>query len=812
MISKLYKILLILLVFFSHAVICKSQHNLIKVSGFVLDKLSFKAVSGASIIFQKSEGNQVTCLSDTLGRFETVLTTSGKYQVSISLVSYKKVIITDVNVNRDTILEPLYLEADVTDLSVVTITAKYPTIKQLFDKLIVSVANTSLTANGNVFNLLQKLPGVQVQQDGLILLKGKLVEVWIDNRPTNLTGVELKNYLNSLVSSSIDKVELISNPSVKFDAAASAIINIKTIRLKKAGFNGTVNIGMAHGEYFRTYDGLNLNYQSKKLSIYGSYSISYEKENLSYRSVRETLFGTAPGTIQIHDSTAEKRTNQQARLGLDYQLNSKSSIGFLLNAGFNKSGSNSRNFTSLFISPASIDSMIVLDSRPSARFENPSVNLYYNLSLDTVGTLIRINADYWKYSQMARANYTNYFYDPNGQQFKNPFLLRTYLPAFNEIRAIKLDLETPFRKGTIMGGIKIAASKRDNDLRWENYNDVTMAWQTDNLKTNHFIFNENIYAFYFGYEKEFKKINLQIICRAEKTVIKGVSLTNNTSFKQDYFKFFPSVALDYNISDKNQFSFSYRKSINRPVFSYLDPFNIFISQYSTLKGNPQLKPQIVHSFEISHSYKQTYFTTFTYSETIKAVSRIYQKDNNTNVLTTTYDNLDKFSNYSLDFSFSKLLKPFWFVSFNSTAFYTNVNTTTGNTKVKNNSFGFNATMFNNFSLPKSLSIDVFMIYAAPFASTVFKYKNSSFINIGFHMPVLKGKGTLNLFVSDIFKTARTNYSTRQNGINLTYNRVYDDRYGNISLNYRFGSKKLKQVRERKTGIETEKTRMKNITQ
>lgn len=792
--------------------LCKGQSDDFRITGIVLEKITFKPLANVTVEFSSNGSNKISTITDTAGKFSINLNRKGKYVVSVSSVTYKDTSIGSLDLGKETTLEPIYLEADVTDLSSVTVTAKNPTIKKLFDKLIVSVANTSLTASGNVFDLLQKLPGVQMQQDGLILLKGKIVEVWIDNRPTNLTGSELKNYLNSLNSGSIEKVELISNPSVKFDASASAIINIKTVKVKKAGFNGTVNAGVAHGEYFRTYDGINLNYQTKKLTLYGSYNISYEKENLGSRSQRTTLFNSNPGSIIIHDQTVETRNSHQARMGMDYSINKRNSIGVLLNAGFNNSRNDSKNSTFLSAIPNPVDSVIVLNTNPVNAFANPSVNLYYNASLDSLGTSLRINADYWNYKQSSSAYLANYFYDKNVMPFRTPYFLRTKLPASNEIKALKIDFEKPYKKGTITAGLKISGTKRDNDLLWEIYDSLNLVWKKDTSKTNHFIFKENVYAMYAGYEKEFNKINLQILFRAEGTTIEGVSKTNASKFNQDYFKIFPSLALDYNISEKNQLSFSYRKSINRPAYSYLDPFNIFISQYSTLKGNPKLEPQIVNSFEISHGYKQTFFTTFTFSRTNKAVSRVFVKDNSTNVLTTTFDNLGYFSNYSLDFSFSKPIKPFWFVSFNSTAFYTNVNTTINNAPVKNNSFGFNATVFSNFMLPKSMSLDVFFIYAAPFASTVFKYKASSFLNVGFHMPVLKGKGTLNLFVSDIFRTARTSYLTRQNDINLTYYRSYDDRYGNISLNYRFGSKTLKQIRERRTGIESEKTRMKNIAQ
>jgi len=775
----------------------------VKVSGYVLDSVEFKILPGASVEFYSpSTQKNYATTTDSLGRFMVNTFPAGRYKMSISSVGYVAFTNNEIELHGDSNLVASYLVKEAGSMEGITVTSKRPTFVRSFDKLIVDVGNTSLTASGNVFELLQKLPGIQIQQDGLILLKNKFVEVWIDDRPTNLAGEELRDLLNSLPSSSIEKVELISNPSVKYDASASAIINIRTVKIKKSGFNGSVSVGIAHGKRPRSYDGLNLNYRKGGLNIYGSYNFSYENEinaSDSKRNTGNTSF------IDIRESLDDKRTNHQLKFGVDYEINKRHTIGMLVNAGFGVTENRIDNNTQIGKIRPVADSVISLLSSAKTNITNPNVNFFYKGKLDSTGTQLIVNLDYWDYSQRQQSGFNSYYYDPAGHPYKSPYTFRNNLPGNNNIKSAKIDFEANRWKGKISAGIKIYNARRDNDFLWEYASGNQ--WVNDASRTNHFIFTENVYAGYVAFERSYKKFSYQAALRGEETFIRGRSVTLAKKFDQDYFKLFPSVVLNYTLSEKHEVGVAYRKSITRPVYNLFDPFSIFQNEFNYIIGNPNLKPQLINSFELSHSYNQSLFSTLTYSRISNGVTRVYRKDNLSNQLITTYDNLDKLSNIGLDLSYSKMIGK-WFFMASGNVSYAVVNTTFNNAPLKNKGAGFYVTLFNNFSLPKSCSIDAFIAYSSAYTGTAFRYRPSSFINLGFHMPVFKSRGTLNFFVSDIFKTTQSGYITRQAGIGLEYQKYYDSRYGSISLNYRFGDKKNKQSSERKTGIETEKNRMK----
>ncbi len=333
------------------------------------------------------------------------------------------------------------------------------------------------------------------------------------------------------------------------------------------------------------------------------------------------------------------------------------------------------------------------------------------------------------------------------------------------------------------------------------------SWVNDLVKTNHFIYEENILAAYINYSKTIKKLSVETGLRAEKTFTTGTSLTLNTTVKNEYLNLFPNIGLSYEASKKQQWGLTYRKSIQRYGFDFVNPFIVYQSQYTYSQGNPYLLPQIDHNFEISHSYNYQLFSSISYTHSVKALAPVYKQDAVTNLLVSSYDNLGTGNMLVAIVTLNKVFFKKW-TSVNSVGgFYINYDIQGVNTNNQNRRVTGYFTSNNTIAF-KKFTAELRGVYRSPFASGIFKM--NSFINVaaGLSKPVFKNKATLKLNLSDLFNTQIfENTVTDFQQVNGVFTNKPETRFVNLVLTWKFGNKNVKAVKVRKTGIESEKGRM-----
>ncbi|MBL7731961.1 MAG: TonB-dependent receptor [Chitinophagaceae bacterium] len=809
-----YLMLVLLLIFSARSY--AQQEKMIHIYGKLSDSTGKTALAYSSVYLLSADSSvKLTKLTDQDGIFFFRRLPVSGYKLTATSQGYADTTITidkaDLERSKDTFFVSLRLPLTPAALQEVILTSSKKIIERTIDKVIVNVTRSPvLTTSINSFDLMQKLPGVMLQDD-IVMLQGKPVDIRVDGRPLNLYGAELRTYLNSIPGSQVEKVELIANPTSAFDANAGAIINIILVKIKRYGLNGSFLTNAMQGVYPRINTGVNLNYRNKKVNIYGSGYLEYSRERNRIISSWPGVFGTQVNLLENRQLELNRNINIPLKAGLDVDFSKNTFASLVVNflSGDNKN-TNSNN---TYIGPSGItgpDSTIVLQSVGKTRSINPSVNLYLKTKLDTLGSQLSFNIDYWNYDRRISNELSSYFYDNLNQPYKNPAALRNNLPAVNNIASSNFDLTLPKKKYSLSFGGKFYITKRDNNFQWENY--LSGTWVADALRSNYFVYKETNAALYAGFKKSIKKLEVQVIARAEKTRVTGISKTLNAVNTQDYLKLFPSLNLGYSISDNDYMGFSYRKSIARPSFSNIDPFALFLSEYSLLKGNPNLQPQISHSYSFTYSYREEITTTVNYLRMNNGFSKVFLKDPVTNVVTTSFDNLSRYDGYGLDVNyFKRLFKKINTVT-NVNLSYADVNTVFLDSTVKNSGFGFLISSFNSFQVGKKINGNVFFAYSSPYRGTLFNYKSSAFVNIGMGFPVLNSNGYVNISVSDIFKTTRFAYSSTFPGLGLQYQKLPDSRYISVVFSYRFGSQNIAANKNRETGIEREKNRMKTTEQ
>ncbi|OOQ61592.1 TonB-dependent receptor [Mucilaginibacter pedocola] len=773
-----------------------------------LDGATVYLLNGADSVLLK------TALADAKGEYKFVNLKTGSYKLSVSTVGYKSYRSAVFQLVGDKVMQAIVLEALGTALKEVSITAQRPFVQQLIDRTVISPEALISNAGGTALDVLEKSPGVLVDQNGAVTLKGKGVTIFIDDKPTYLSGAELESYLRSLNASAIDQVELMPNPPAKYDAAGNGgVINIRTKKSKLRGFNGSLNLAYARGRYGRTNNSLNFNYRNNQLNVFGNLNYGHNSGFSDLDIYRHFQDANGVVTSNFAQNSYIKRASDTylAKVGADYYLNEKSTLGVNF-TGITNPSSNTTPVTSLFTNAANqLDSTILADNRQHNTFRNGGANLNYRYQIDKSGHELAVDADYLDYKTNANQSFNNSSFLPDGTLVKNE-ILTGMLPAHIKIWSGKVDYSRPLKNGLkLAAGAKTSYTNTDNIADYFYKTNGTMV--PDYGKTNHFIYKENINAAYLNANKDFKRLSIQAGLRLENTVSDGHQLGNvqkpDSSFKRHYTNLFPTVYLLYKLdtADRNQFSINYGRRIDRPYYQDLNPFLSPLDKFTYYTGNPFLRPTFTDNIELSHIFKNRFTTTVSYSrsrddvnETIEIVDGIY------------YSRPGNIGRYTVkQISFNASFDPTKWFNLNFDGRVTNVHSVsdfyTGLLDTKGTYYFVR--QVSTFKTGKDWSLQLESGYQSKITNAQFILGSRGRVNVSASKK-FGANLTLKMVANDIFYTFKNTgiinnlANTKANWTNLG-----DTRTGVISLSYRFGKAISGQRNHDANGAEDEKNRVKN---
>lgn len=762
------------------------------ITGQVLDKtgrpLEFSAVSllrvTDSVVIKRT-----SC--DSAGKYHFADIPLGSYRIIASQIGYLKQVSPSftLTANGSVNVPAIVLSASPNQLKEVQIRAKKPLFERRIDRTIVNVESSALSAGGSVNDILEIAPGVSVDQNQ-ITLKGKQgVTVMIDDKVVKLSASQVSSLLQSMPASSIDKIELISNPSAKYDAEGKGgIINIKTKKGTNLGFNGTITSGLSIGNYPKFSEGLNLNYKLKKLNVFSNYSYQHNKSINQYLSDKIISEGT-PLTYHQEKISHGISDAHNARLGADYDLNSKNTIGIL--GTLNTSTRNSdflektqfNNYRSL-----QPDSSLASRNTGFAQYKTYGINLNSRHVLGAEDHVLVLNADYTAYSSASPNSYINTNYNEDGTVIRNPEkVLNDASIAINLLTA-KVDYTYPINKTSkLEAGAKTAFTHSNSSILFQS-GDAAGQVTTDTNRTNTFDYHENISALYLNYvTKLSKQTDFQAGLRSENTHYSGKSVTTGQTIGRNYLQLFPSLFLLQHLG-KNELSFSYSRRIDRPSFDILNPFIEYSSPYFYTQGNPLLKPQTTHSFELNYSYHTDLNISLNYSRTKDYYNYFTSLADSSGATRQTIDNFKNYDTWNLSVSYNKEIIKWWNLTANADAFYDRFQTPYLGTFINVKQGGYNFNILNSFQLDSKLSLEILNIYRSKrlvLARIIAaKYRADAALKYN----VLNNKGVIKLGVTDIFYTyLNKGFNQFENFYDTFYNRNENRRF-NLSLSYKFGGK------------------------
>ncbi|MBL7726729.1 MAG: TonB-dependent receptor [Dinghuibacter sp.] len=798
-----------------------AQQNNGRVSGTVHDAAG-KPLPAATISLMNAKNGALvkTLVTGSDGSFEFEKLPHGEYLVSATRVGFapqKGKPFTIGQGSEQQVLGTLNMAPAVKKGDEVTVTGKKPFIETKIDRTVVNVDASPTSAGATALEILEKSPGIMVNNDGIISLRGKAgVIVMMDGKPVQLSPTDLANLLRNMPASAIDQVEIMTNPSAKYDASGnSGVINIKSKKGKNAGLNGSVMVG-ATTSWFKNINGthylipksqnsINFNYRKNKINFFGNYNPNFFRGR-NYMLISRKVLDPDKTVMGYNDVETQFRfgnNNHTLKLGLDLFADKKNTFGIVV-SGFSFNGHPTPTTTTT-TSNKDYQPVSKMQSATNnrIRFKNLTTNFNYRHVFDSTGRELTADLDYIVYDNVSRMTLTTDFFDGPGNPVGSPLTLNGHLPSNISIFSAKADYMQPLKKGgRIEAGIKSSFVSNDNLVNYTRWDGVK--WVND-TRSNHFIYDENINAAYLNANTSIGKWSLQGGLRLENTNAKGYQVTNDSTFKRNFTNLFPSAFISYALDKKNQLTLSYSRRVTRPNYQDLNPFIYFLDSLSYRKGNPFLTPQFTHNIELSHAFKGRFITTLNYNNTQDVIAQILKADGNLVFLTA--DNVAKFRNIGISITAPVPVTRWWTANIFTNVFNNHYKGVFENQPLEFSYTSFMVNLTQTFTLKKGLVLEMNGFYRARGINQLNIDEPMYTIGFGAQKPVMKGKGTVRLNLRDPFWLQQYRGATQYNQIDTRVRNRFDSRQLTASFTYRFGKNGQQNQRRRASASQEEQNRV-----
>ncbi|OSZ82008.1 hypothetical protein CAP35_01690 [Chitinophagaceae bacterium IBVUCB1] len=768
----------------------------------------------ANVVLLKTDSKTLVKadMTDEGGSFSFDNIPDGEYVLKITTAGYEIY-------NSDTIrltgagvtLPAISMQPKAGSLKEVTVRSQKPLIEIKADKLIVNVENSIINAGSSVLDVIARSPGVRVDQNDNISLKGKAgVNVMIDGRRTVMSGADLANMLKSMPSGAVEQIEIITNPSSRYDAAGTAgIINIKTKKDKRFGVNGSVNGFYAQGVYPKLGGGFSLNYRNKKFNMNASYNYAHRKafNHLTlYRSFYDK--GVFQNAYDQDNMAKYGLDVHNAALGMDYSISKKTSIGLNMNTDITGFDINGNNNSKILDANKHIQSYFTTINRSANTNQNYAANINLRHKFDSTGKELSVDADYGTFTAGRDQHFTTRYINTNGQDYLPKYLLMGDLNGTTTIRSVKTDYIHPLQNNLrLEAGAKWSYVTQDNNVQFFDQSNGTNVFDT--TKSNHFIYTENINAVYVNSTKDWQKWSTQIGLRYEQTIATGEQKIYAQNFDRNYAQLFPSLAVQRHVNDKHDIGITLSRRITRPNYEQLNPFKYYLDPSTYKAGYPFLMPELIYVAEVSHTYKQRFVTSFNYSILDQPITEVIQPSDDTNqkrVTVQTNKNLSRQYFTSLSGSYQFQFFKWWTNVTNANLYYSQFQGNIANSQLNRGQLTFDLYSANSFILPKNWSGELSFFYQSQQIHGYMLIHPLWSLSAGVQKHLFDKRLTMRLNCTDIFWRSYPTASSSYTDYTERFTAQRETRQLSMTITYRFGKRTVAPVQRRKGGAEDEKRR------
>lgn len=679
------------------------------------------------------------------------------------------------------------------DLGEINVVALRKQIEFKNGNVTVHIEDSPLATGNSIFQLLVKLPGVTIDENNVISIQGRSgVRIYIDDRAQLMSGAQLVNFLKSMNASAVSSIEILKNPPAKMDASGSGgIINIKTKKASIKGLCGSLDYSYSQGFYDMHSGSASLNYRGEKIIFYSNFNFESGYLNHDHYFIKKLVTDTQTTIMDQHMAYVDGGNFFGGRMGLDWLVNPKNTIGVKVTSDLGKGIEKTDGFNSI-----SNNDMGFSKLKFNSLIENPwmysNYNLFFEHKLDTLGSNLLLTADYSPNYDLYTGNYKNWFLDSNYTETMPPLYYKNKNELTNNIISSKLDYTKKFSGGySFEAGAKGTVADMNSDYYFKTRNNTTGEYSIDSLYSNAFSYHEEVVAGYMNVSREWKSLSIQAGLRGENTNVVAKNYNNTFHYTRSYFNLFPVASINYSKSENHNWQLSYNRRIDRPYYASFNPYLNRISVYQSQKGNPNLVPEYSNNLEFTHTFKGIFTNAISYSIIDHYLMDLTLQNDTTRETTAYIDNLNYANRIGYSVFLNTSINKWWNITINGSASYLKCKGELLGQKYSSTGYFYMATMTNEF-LVKSTKVEINARYIGPRFNGIWNNGAKWGVYLAVKRSFLNEKLNVTMAFDDIFFSMIGSNSIKALNQDWSIHATNDTRRLVISLNYNFGKIKVEE--------------------
>jgi hypothetical protein len=749
------------------------------------------------VLLKASDSSQVKGnLSDSAGVFVFEKVKPGTYFIKFNAVGYTPASssVFAVDSLSQISLPVQILGSSGINLKEISVAVYRPTIEFKKGTVIMNVENDLLARGNTVFDLLKRLPGVIIDAQNNISINGASgARFLIDDRMQQMPAPQVISMLSGMSADAVSKIELIKNPPARYDAAGTGgLINIVTKRAKVNGYNGNIGFGMSQGKRFRVGPNGSFNYKSKKLSLFSNFSYGHW-DGISEKTLERNII-TNGNTEKINSYGTNESFQQvfSGSGGIEYDITKTTLIGLYINGNVNNDLYVNKMSTQVSNSTFFNYAKTNYNVNDQYNAVAPNINLSLLQKIDTTGGQIKLSFGYNNYFEKETKIISNRFYDANDLEVAPLSGYDNHSNSSYNVYTAKLDLNKTFKnKLNLETGLSLNIEDDYLDTKLKFSNQSTGFFVGDTSFSNICRFRQNLPAAYSTFSRNWDKFGFSLGLRAEQTDVNIDYISNKYLYKRNYLSLFPSGSLDFMPDKKNSFTFSYSYRIRRPHQSMLNPVRQFNEQLSYNVGNPEIRPQFAHNFNLDYSYNQFINLSAGHEETKDFTFWYTYTPDSSRVNIDTFSNLPRFTNTYLSLSAQKRIKWYNFQTYLVVTHQTFEGQLIGQ-DVSSQTTQFYFNLNQEFYLPKDFKIQIWVSRGSAIRHGPQVYLPRSAVHITVNKSFLKQKLNITLGLYDVLYKDYFSYTSTYTNQSMYMKDLADSRRVRLTVNYRFGKMQIQQ--------------------
>jgi outer membrane receptor protein involved in Fe transport len=764
------------------------------ISGTVIDKITKRPIEFASVLLVRLPDSTTTgTVTDKKGKFIIDKVDTGTYLLKCSFIGFGDIQTTPFIIGTNTpnyTLRTIELVNDSKSLTDVTVTGRKNVLNTSIDRKVYNVEQDIMSRSGSASDILKNVPSVEVDIDGNVSLRGSGdVMILINGKPSPLMGASKAEVLQQLPANSIERIEVITNPSARYRPdGTSGIINIVLKKNIKNGFNGTVTANAGNRDRYNS--NISLNYKPGKFNLFGSYSIrrDYRRRfNTLERTNLDSTTGAVKNYYMLDGHWMGRPFANIVTAGIDYNINERNSIGASGTYFYRTLSRNSVMQNFYYDSHNTITERFDRLQQAREPQKQPNGVFYFQHQFPKEDHEIRFELNLSKEKEVEANRFTNVYILPaTPTTFDN-----TRISQGNKENQFTIDYSNPLSESSqLEAGYDGQYNRNDLDFYGEYYDETLLKFLMDAERTNRFIYRENMHAVYTTFQKSYEKFGFSAGVRAEGVFTRGhlQSMTVDSFVHNNYFKVYPTLHLSWKVKDNHELQLNYSKRVNRPEGDELNPFPEYQDPRNLHAGNPKLLPEIIHSVEFGYKWESNKFSFVPgiyYRYTKNRFTTVTLPLNDTTFLTTE-QNIDQDQAAGLELIFSARNGKWFSTNFSANIFYNRINADNLGYAQDRSVVSMFATLNTNFTISKTTVLQVSANYRSARLTAQGKSYPAFVFNSGLRQDIFRGKLAITLTASDILNSLRQKSELNTRYFNQLSKGRRDGRIVYLGISYRFG--------------------------